>query len=251
MGVSPFQQPDFTTDTATQYKTNLDDAIAVFLRMAGAFSPQAQDTPDMTVKVNAGHVFDGTTLTEVAAQNTGTITAPVTDDRIDRVVISATDGTVSVITGTEDPSPSAPAITEGNLPVAQVYLTPSHTEIANSDLTDERSQSQRASRFYAGWVDDSQVDTSSPGSTNGLVAPPGFTVYRSSTGNYVLNHNLGITGDVKNLICMINPGIQTVIGIGNFDDGNTGANRIIVNLRNPETAAAVNENWQFLILDNN
>ncbi len=134
--------PDFTAQTAAAYKTNIDAGFAVADRISWAFAPHEQDVgspqPDMTVRLEAGAVFDGTTLTEVAAQSTGAITAPTTDPRIDRVVIDDATGAVSVITGSEAPSPSPPAITTGKIPICQVALVVSQTTILNADITDER-----------------------------------------------------------------------------------------------------------------
>jgi hypothetical protein len=131
--------PDFTSQTAAVYKANIDAGFAVLDRLAWAFAPHEQAAPDMTVLLEAGALFDGSTLTEVAAQSTGTITAPSVDPRIDRVVIDNATGAVSVVTGVEDASPVPPAIPNGKLPVAQVLLATSTSEIANADITDERT----------------------------------------------------------------------------------------------------------------
>jgi len=135
-----YTQPDFTAQSGSAYKTNIDDGFAAAKLPAIGFHAQAQDTPDMTVKVNAGNIHDvGTdTLTTVAEQNTSTITAPSSDPRIDRIVIDSSTGIVSVITGTEASSPVAPAITSGDIPVAQVSLTVSQSQIVDADITDER-----------------------------------------------------------------------------------------------------------------
>ena len=140
-GISPTakpEQPDFTTQNATQYTASIDASINAQARLGWMFAPHAQDTPNMTVRLEAGALFDGTTLTEVAAQSTATITAPSTHPRIDRVVVDKLTGVVSVVAGTEASSPSAPAIPAGKLPVAQVLLTVGKTSITNADLTDER-----------------------------------------------------------------------------------------------------------------
>jgi hypothetical protein len=136
--VGTFDQPDFQTDTGTAYKTAIDNSIAVVGATAAQFAAHEQSSPNMTVRVDAGKLLAGTTLTSVAAQSTGTITAPVTNPRIDRIVIDASTGTVSVITGTEAGSPTAPAITSGKIPVAQVALTTGTTAITNTMITDER-----------------------------------------------------------------------------------------------------------------
>ena len=135
--------PNFTNQTASVYKANIDAGFAAADRLAWAFAPHQQDqgspAPDMTVRLEAGAIFDGATLTEVAAQSTGTITAPTTDPRIDRIVIDRASGAVSVVTGSEAASPTPPAIPAGKLPVARVVLAVGQTEIVDSDITDERA----------------------------------------------------------------------------------------------------------------
>ncbi len=71
-------------------------------------------------------------------QVTGTITAPVTNPRIDRVVCDQTTGVIAVVTGAESTTPSAPAIPAGKYPLAQILLATSTTSITNSIITDER-----------------------------------------------------------------------------------------------------------------
>lgn len=139
MTVATFVQPNYTTQTASEYKANLDAAAAVHQRLGGPFAPHAAATPNMTVVLDAGSLRTGTTLTEKAQQATGTITAPVTNPRIDRIVIDGSTGVVSVIAGAEAASPSAPAIASGKIPVAQVLLQTNSTAITNSMLTDERT----------------------------------------------------------------------------------------------------------------
>ena len=71
MSVSTFTQPDYTAQSGAAYKGNLDGAADVLKRLAASFAPHAQSTPDMTVRLAAGAVFDGATLSEVAAQSSG------------------------------------------------------------------------------------------------------------------------------------------------------------------------------------
>lgn len=139
MTVATFTQPNFTTQLGNSYKGNIDGGFSVFSRIAGAFAPHEQSTPNMTVRVDAGYVFSGSVLTEVAAQNSATIVAPTTNPRIDRIVVDAVTGAVSVVTGVQGASPVAPAIPSGKVPVAQVLLQTTSTVINNSMLTDERS----------------------------------------------------------------------------------------------------------------
>ena len=137
--VSQFSQPDHDADGAGLYKDKIDPSIAVVARLGDWFAAHESDPQAMTVDLDAGWILAGLTLTEKAVQTTATIIAPTTDPRIDRVVIDDTTGTVSVITGTEAASPTPPAITAGKLPVAQVALVVSQTQILNADITDERA----------------------------------------------------------------------------------------------------------------
>ena len=141
MTVPTFVQPDRSSDSGAQYPANIDAAIAVLARVGQAFAPHEQSTPDMTVRLDAGHIYNpvAQTITEVAAQSTGAITAPSVDPRIDRIVVDQSTGVVSVVGGTEAASPVAPAIPAGKFPVAQVSLLTSTTEITNSIITDERN----------------------------------------------------------------------------------------------------------------
>lgn len=138
MTAKTFVQPDNTVQTGAAYKAALEAAIAVMARTAAAFAPHEQAAPDMTVRVDAGMIFSGSTLTEVAAQSSAVIAAPAANPRIDRIVVNATTGVISVVAGTEDPAPTAPAIPSGYLPVCQVLLQTDSAVIANSMITDER-----------------------------------------------------------------------------------------------------------------
>lgn len=140
MTQSKYTRPDNTTQSASAYKANIDNGFETFERAAGSqFQAHEQSTPDMTVRLEAGDLWDGpgNAPDVIAAQSTGTITAPSTNPRIDRVVID-TSGVVSVITGSEAASPTAPAVTSGKIPICQVALATSTTSITNSLITDER-----------------------------------------------------------------------------------------------------------------
>ena len=137
--MTKYTRPDHTSQSLTSWKSNLDNSAAVFEQGAGDnFQPHEQETPDMTIRLEAGLIWDASTLTEVAAQNTGTIVAPSSDPRIDRVVIDTSTGAVSVITGTESATPSAPAFTSSKFPICQVLLATTSTSIVDTMLTDER-----------------------------------------------------------------------------------------------------------------
>lgn len=138
--IAPFTQPDFTADSAAQYKANIDGAVAAMAPLAAALQVHAQAAPDMTVYVRAGLIDRGDgTLVAAGDVSTGTITAPSADPRIDRVVVDLATGAVVVVTGAEDAAPEPPAIPAGHAPLAQIALATSTTEIANSLITDERA----------------------------------------------------------------------------------------------------------------
>jgi hypothetical protein len=141
--------PDFTDPAqaadASLYKANIDETAAIHNKTAGAFYAHEAGTPDMTVIVDAGNIQYGTTLTSIGQQQTTTITAPVTDPRIDRIVIDEATGVYSIVTGTEASIPSAPAIPAGKIANAKITLATSTTAITNSLITDERSYIYRPS----------------------------------------------------------------------------------------------------------
>lgn len=138
--------PNYTTQQPSEYKANLDAAAAVYARFGGPFAPHqvysGSPQPDMALELDAGFLWDGVTLTEIAAQTVTGFTTPTSGQhRVDRVVIDAITGTASRVAGTAttgSPSATPPAIPAGKLPVCQVLLTSSDTTITNAMITDER-----------------------------------------------------------------------------------------------------------------
>lgn len=139
MTVAQFGQTNYNTQSGTAYPLQIDANFAVLEQIGAQFAPHAAATPNMTMLVDAGTIFAGGTVTEVAQQTTPTFTAPTGNPRIDRVVVSQSNGAISVVTGTPAASPVAPAIPSGYAPCAQVSLQTSTTAIADSMITDERS----------------------------------------------------------------------------------------------------------------
>lgn len=139
MPVSTFTQPDYPVNLGTTYPSNIDAAINVLAQMGQDAAPHAASTPNLTVLIDALKIIkaDGTLVS--VAQQTATFVAPVTNPRIDRIVIDALTGIYSIIAGTEAASPTAPAITAGKLPCAQVALSVGITQITNALITDERT----------------------------------------------------------------------------------------------------------------
>ncbi|NOG70514.1 hypothetical protein [Roseicella sp. DB1501] len=145
---APYVPNDQTADTFAAWKNKVDNNSVAASRIVTRFAPHAQATPNMTVALDAGSIFTGTTLTEIAPQSTATITAPVSNSRIDRIVIDNTTGAVSVVAGTAAASPNPPALPTGKSPVAQVLLTSTTTAITNNLITDERNFGGMASSGF-------------------------------------------------------------------------------------------------------
>ena len=136
-----YTRPDSTTQAASAYKANIDNGFETIEVGAGTmFQVHAQTVPDMTVRVEAGYLYDHSlgTRTDVAAASTSTITAPVTKSRIDLVSIHQSTGVITVTAGTESSSPVAPSTPSSNFPLAQIALATSTTTITNSLITDVR-----------------------------------------------------------------------------------------------------------------
>lgn len=160
-----FVQSDYPTQSGTQYPANIDADIKVMARFAASYNPCGEDTPSaLKTVVQAGAMFVSGALVANAAQTVTHGTADATNPRIDRVVIGALTGVASIIAGTPAGSPTAPTITSGNLPVAQVLITANMTIIGNSAITDERA---------------SYIDGSTP--IEGSVASTGTTTITAGT----------------------------------------------------------------------
>jgi len=138
MTTAKFVQPNFTTQDSATYKGSIDASVSVMSRISAMYAPHAADTPNMTIKVDAGSFLYNDAIVSNSQQTTATITAPSSNPRIDLVVIDSYTGVVSVITGAEAASPSPPALTAGKTPIAQIALSVGQTSILNANITDVR-----------------------------------------------------------------------------------------------------------------
>jgi len=140
MAVYDYKPPDQSVDTFPEYKDNVDSSIRANASLATNFYPHESSTPAMTVDMEAGRIWDfaSGTLIEEAARVTSTITAPVTNPRIDRIEVDPVTGNYSILTGVESASPSAPDYTADRYPICQILLATSDTAIYNTQITDER-----------------------------------------------------------------------------------------------------------------
>ena len=142
MPTTKFVQPNFTSQTATAYKCNLDADMQVLEILGNEFAPHQQDSPDMTVRVEEGRILSpygtGLGVHYIAAQNSPAMAAPAANPRIDAIVLDVVSGAVSVITGTEAPSPPIPETPYGKLSIAAVLLQTTTTQITDSMIRDDR-----------------------------------------------------------------------------------------------------------------
>lgn len=147
MSVKQFTQPDFTSQTAAQYKANIDASIEVLGEVGSQFAPRQMGTPGMGIAVAAGLLMDGAVI---AAQNVTGIGAPSANPRIDRIYFDLNTRTYGRKVGTESATPTPPALDYGVFPICQILLTVGMTTILNSAITDERTFIMAPVAFFAG-----------------------------------------------------------------------------------------------------
>lgn len=125
----------------------LDTTFGLVVGQPVTGQDMAASTTIATINVAAGSItlnnaatgsHTGVALT-CGAQVTGVFTAPVTNPRIDRVVVNATSGIISVVAGTPAATPVPTTIPAGTYPVCQVLLQTTSAVITNSMITDERA----------------------------------------------------------------------------------------------------------------
>ncbi len=151
-------------DTAITDDQITDERPFLFSRydefIGDQFFPHEAATPALSVLVNSGRVRDGASL-NIKAQQTAVIEpADTINPRIDRVVLSADTGIVSVIKGTATATPSAPAFTStaipaltgDAIPICQVSVPAGASTITNSQITDERALFSLSGTDVSGYV---------------------------------------------------------------------------------------------------
>lgn len=114
---------------ATQYNNLRQDAQGAATLLA-----TQQSSPNMTLLIQAGSVYFGTTKVDYAGGNTGSFTAPVGNPRIDLVYITS-GGTITILQGTAAASPTPPATPSGAIAICHVYLRTGTTAIYDTDQT--------------------------------------------------------------------------------------------------------------------
>ncbi len=186
--VSSYRLLNNSSESNTQYLTDIDGNSVTGARQISNFAPYGSTS--MTVNIMAGHIFDGVTLTEVSSQVSSALVAPVSNTRIDRIVIDSLTGSYQVVAGSAAVSPTPPAIPAGKIPVAQVLLSTATTSLGNSTITDERDLNKTG--FNPVQLLQYAVDT---GAANAYVVAPTPAISSYTAGMVVLlkpaNANMG------------------------------------------------------------
>jgi hypothetical protein len=138
-GTAQYQLPNSGTDAGSAYRTKLEGNALVAQQIVSAFQCYANNPVAMNVLVAPATLLINGAIVTQAIQTSVTITAPVTNPRIDRVVLDAVTGVISVVAGAENVSPTPPALPNGKLPIAQLALTVGMVAINNANITDERA----------------------------------------------------------------------------------------------------------------
>lgn len=129
---------DHYAQTPTEFKCAADSNFLNMKRFADNFYGHETNPTSMSIRVDAGYLWNGSVLTEFEARTTSVITKPTTNPRIDRVVMNNKTGALLVVAGTQAASPVPPEIPTGYQPICRVALTTSMTSIVNTMITDER-----------------------------------------------------------------------------------------------------------------
>ena len=175
MSVASWLRSLFTTQDPATYKSAIDGNFAVLERVGAMFACQQAAVPNMTVVIRAGSIMDAGSLIEVARQTSGTITAPASLSRIDRIVLDQRTGAYSVVTGTPGVTPSPPAIPAGAMPCAQILLVSTSTAITNSMITDERVFCSTSKAYQDSIIASVAIPAGSRTVWNQTAAPTGWT----------------------------------------------------------------------------
>ena len=112
---------------ATQYNNLRSDAYG-----SSQLLSHQQSSPGMTLYVETGVYWIGGTRVSFAGGNSPTFTAPSANPRIDLLVINNA-GTLSIVQGTENASPSVPTYPKDKLVICEIYNRVGETALYDTD----------------------------------------------------------------------------------------------------------------------
>ena len=123
-----------TADDVTAGSTKLTEDLDTHARAMAALVHQ-QDTPGMTLAVEPFATTGPAGVLSFAGGNTGSMSAPTVNPRIDLIVYNVVTAGLAVRTGTEGASPSAPTPTLGDIVLAEVYHRVGETTLVDRDVS--------------------------------------------------------------------------------------------------------------------
>lgn len=130
--------PNRPTNTADDFMVSMNSAFGAAKRFMGRFVCHEQDTPNMTIRVEGGYIYDGVTLYEIPVRDTPAFTAPKLNRRYDRICVHPYSGAAVIVQGAATGSLLPPPIPGGYVPLCKILLSPDTVAITNSMITDER-----------------------------------------------------------------------------------------------------------------
>lgn len=138
MTVANWILPNYTAQTPSEYKRNIDACFMVAERFSTMFLCHEANPVAMSVVVSAGFVWDGIELSDIAEQSINVAAADVTNPRIDRIVYDPISGVAEYVQGTAATTPVAPAFPTGTQPLCKINVSAGVTSITNANISDER-----------------------------------------------------------------------------------------------------------------
>lgn len=203
--------PEFTTQTATEYKTAIDQSIAGIDHVVGSLAANQTSPASMEVYVDAAYLPSGE---PVGPWSVGGIGLPTSDPRVDVLYFNPNNNEIERVLGAEGPSPSWPSIPSGVMPVASILLSPSDTAITDEMITDIRSiyvaPAAQISNGYTNIVDPDGLDRM----IIGRQGHDNRTIFRlHSGGSFVIQSSDGTT------VAEIDPSGNLLLKGNVYEDG--------------------------------
>ena len=112
---------------SSQYNNLRSDAYGGSMLLA-----HQQASPNLTLYIETGVVYVGSTKVIYAGGNSPSFTAPTTNPRIDIVTIDSS-GTIAITQGTENASPVAPVYPTNKMVICEVYNRVGETALYDTD----------------------------------------------------------------------------------------------------------------------
>lgn len=151
--------PDFTSQTATEYKVAIDQNIAGIDHVVGSLAVNQTTPPSMSVFIDATYLSSGKSVGPWVVSDIG---LPTSEPRVDVLYFIPNSGNIARAVGDEAATPTWPTVPKGVIPLSAIYLTPADTSITDDMITDIRplytGQVAQAANGYTNIVDPDGID---------------------------------------------------------------------------------------------